>query len=97
MSVNKQHEENICQGLEITKQVDSDGWITIVYGLDENNTPPEGKYILLSFSNFDLPVIGRYEDGAFYDGDNNQPLASYGVFVNAWQPLPGPYREETEQ
>lgn len=92
----KQHEKNVFQGMEIVKKEEKDGWIPIVYGMDESNTPPEGKYILLSFSNFDIPSIGIYDDGAFYEEDDNEPLTHYGIFVNAWQPLPECYKEAGE-
>lgn len=59
--------------------------------------PKPDKYILLSFSNYSGLVIGRYEEddggGAFYEGDSLTPLTQYDVFVNAWMPLPEPYRE----
>ena len=96
--MNKQHEKNVFQGIEIVKQEEKDsaGWIPIVYGMDESNTPPEDKDILLSFSNFSLPAVGHYTDGAFYVGDDDNPIASYGVFVNAWMPLPEPFKEDTD-
>lgn len=55
--------------------------------------PKTDKYILLSFSNFTLPCIGRWEGNAdegfvFYEGDDERSLISYGLFVNAWMPLP---------
>lgn len=63
--------------------------------------PESGKYVLMSFENFTLPAIGRYEvndegDGAWYLGDNDEgdTCCSVGLFVNAWMPLPDPYREE---
>ena len=63
--------------------------------------PQSGKYVLMSFENFTLPAIGRYEvndegDGAWYLGDNDEgdTCCSVGLFVNAWMPLPEPYREE---
>ena len=66
-------------------------WIT-------DMVPREGDYILLSLRNFSTPLIGRYEadveGGAFYEGDDDKPLTSYGLFVNAWMPLPNPYRGE---
>lgn len=35
--------------------------------------------------------------GAFYPGDEDASYVSFGVFVNAWMPLPKVYRrEETE-
>lgn len=64
--------------------------------------PEDDKYILVSFENFTLPDIGRYEvdedgNGAFYPGDDEKRYAAYGLFVNAWMPLPEPYRESEEQ
>ena len=60
---------------------------------------PEGKdYILLSFENFSIPLVGRYEEdtegGAFYAGDDEDSCASQGLYVNAWRTLPEPYRAE---
>ena len=34
--------------------------------------------------------------GAWFAGDEDEPLVSQDMFVNAWMPLPEPYREETE-
>lgn len=60
--------------------------------------PEEEEYILLSFANYTGLDIGRYEnDGEndkFYPGDDEETYASYGLIVNAWMPLPEPYREE---
>ena len=68
------------------------GWIPI-----SERLPKPDEYILLSFSNYSGLVIGRYEEddggGAFYEGDSLTPLTQYDVFVNAWMPLPKPYRE----
>lgn len=66
----------------------------------EERLPEPGKYILLSFSNFSLPIIGRYEadqeGGTFYlgDCDEGDTCVSQDLFVNAWMPLPEPYRLE---
>ena len=60
--------------------------------------PEEEEYILLSFANYTGLDIGRYEnDGEndnFYPGDEEETYAHYGLIVNAWIPLPEPYREE---
>lgn len=60
--------------------------------------PEEEEYILLSFANYTGLDIGRYEnDGEndkFYPGDEEETYASYRLIVNAWMPLPEPYREE---
>lgn len=67
-------------------------WIPI-----SEKLPEKDEYILLSFSNYSGLVLGRYEEddggGAFYEGDSLTPLTQYDVFVNAWMPLPKPYRE----
>ena len=69
---------------------------------DPDSFPPvdedgESDYILLSFENASIPCIGQYrqddEGGAFYDGDEEDPLTKIGLIVNAWMPYPKPYRE----
>ena len=67
-------------------------WIPV-----EERLPDNAKYILLSFTNFPVPSIGRYEKdtegGAFYlgDCDEDDTCISMNLFVNAWMPLPEPY------
>lgn len=57
--------------------------------------PRDDKYILLSFENFTIPQIGRYETdddgGAFYIGDDDKTCVQQDLFVNAWMPLPEPW------
>lgn len=69
------------------------GWIPC-----KDRLPEEEEYILLSFANYTGLDIGRYEkDGEndnFYPGDEEETYASYGLFVNAWMPLPEPYKED---
>lgn len=72
------------------------GWIPIT-----KRFPEPGTYILLSFANYLMASIGRYEEdengnGNFYNNDSDEPLISYGFFVNAWMPLPEPYREVSD-
>ena len=66
-------------------------WILVEERLPENN-----DYVLMSFENFSMPLIGRYEKneegGAFYVGDDEESCISKDLFVNAWMPLPEPYR-----
>lgn len=61
------------------------------------NYPKSDKYVLLSFDNFSVPVVGRYEEddngGAFYIGDEDESCTSQDMFVNAWMPLPKCYEE----
>ena len=52
--------------------------------------PENGKYVLLSFANFSVPCVGRYEEdeegGAFYIGDDDESCVSQDMIVNAWMP-----------
>lgn len=71
-----------------------DGWIP-------SDEPPKTEdYILLSFENFPVPLVGRYEEdeegGAFYVGDDTESCVSSGIIVNAWQPLPPKYEPKGE-
>ena len=70
-------------------------WIPI-----SERLPEEEEDILLSFANYTGLDIGRYEkDGEndkFYPGDDEETYAHYGLIVNAWMPLPKPYKEKTE-
>ena len=62
--------------------------------------PGSGKYVLLSFANFSLPLVGRYEEdadgGAFYIGDEDESCVSQDLIVNAWMPLPKCYEENKD-
>ena len=81
---------------KLEDEEESGGWIPCGERL-----PEPDEYILLSFSNYSGLVLGRYEEddggGAFYEGDSLTPLTQYDVFVNAWMPLPEPYREVDDE
>ena len=95
----------IDDAIEIVKQeaekfgndtnVGSNGWIPV-----DEELPETDKYILLSFSNFSIPCVGRYEEdengGAFYVGDDDESCVSQDMFVNAWMNLPAPYQPKGE-
>ena len=58
-------------------------------------------FILLSFENFHMPCIGRYEQdddggGSFHDGDSPEPFEELNLIVNAWMPLPKCYKEKPD-
>lgn len=63
-----------------------------------DHPPRNNHYILISFENFSVPQVGRYEEvkegGAFYVGDEEESCISQDLIVNAWMPLPVPYRED---
>lgn len=74
------------------------GWIPVTERVPEND-----DYVLMSFENFSLPLVGRYVDdgklgGAWYLGDcfDEDTCLANDLFVNAWMPLPEPYREDEE-
>lgn len=59
-------------------------------------------YVLLSFGNFPVPLVRRYEldeegNAAYYAGDSEDSCISQGLFVNAWMPLPEPYKGEQDE
>ena len=68
---------------------------------ESERLPDADKYILVSIENFIILDIGRYEtdkdgSGAFYPGNDDKSYVEYGLFVNAWMPLPEPYRESED-
>lgn len=71
----------------------NDGWISV-----DERLPEDDRYILLSFENFSLPLVGRYEEnekgGAFYlgDCDEEDTCISNDLYVNAWTYLPERYK-----
>ena len=78
--------------IERMKGEERQQWIPVAEKLPE----PEA-YILVSFDNFTLPDIATYRvdddgSGAFYPGDEDYTYLSEGLFVNAWMPLPEPYK-----
>lgn len=85
------------KSIEIINQTAAEynnGWIPC------SEPPKTSDYILLSFSNFSVPMVGRYEEnedgGAYYIGDEDKSCVSQDIFVNAWQPLPEPYQPKGE-
>lgn len=85
--------EALMQGCPL-QAVRENGWIP----LWTNIYPETDDYILLSFENYPVPQVGRYEEneegGNFYLGDEEDTCISQELIVNAWQPLPERYREE---
>lgn len=70
----------------------------------EERLPENDGYVLLSFMNYTLPMIGIYEQdedggGAWYIGDCDEEdtCVANDLFVNAWMPLPKAYREENNE
>ena len=66
--------------------------------ISADEPPKDNKYVLLSFANFPVPMVGRFEEdpdggGSYYLGDEEETLLSQDMIVNAWMPLPEPYRD----
>ena len=79
---------------EINKMPKVGEWIPV-----SERLPDADEYILVSFENFSVPMIGRYavddDGGTFRVGDKDDSFVQHVLYVNAWQPLPEPYREES--
>ena len=81
--------------LERTKNILKNScWIPV-----SDRLPDPDAYILLSFENFSSPMIGRYtvddeDGGTFRIGDEDESFIENDLFVNAWMPLPEPYKGE---
>lgn len=79
-----------------------DGWIRIDPDLpmEEQMLPDDDTYVLLSFSNSHIPAVGRCkkdEEGcSFFIGVSDIPLASIGIIVNGWMPLPKCLEDDDE-
>lgn len=70
------------------------GWIPVSERLTETD-----DYILLSFANYSIPIIGRCErdkdgNGIFYAGDDLMSCLGNDLYVNPWMELPERYRED---
>lgn len=76
----------------LDEQATVNGWIPC-----DERYPDIDKYVLLSFANFSVPLVGRWEEdeegGAFYVGDDDESCVSHDLIVNAWMPLPECYKE----
>lgn len=74
-------------------------WIPAV-NTPEVNEEGYSERILLNFENASIHEIGRYIEegdggGDYYiDDDAKSCLSSYGLFVDAWMPLPERYKED---
>ena len=96
ITIHREQYKGMRMAEDIIRKYANDGWISV-----EEQLPEDDRYILLSFANFTLPMVGRYEinedgSGAFYlgDCDEEDTCVNQDLFVSAWMPPPGPYRPE---
>lgn len=88
--------------LEMIEQLQDDleqdekenGWIPV-----SGRLPDPDKYIAILLDNCDTPAIGRYTvddegGGTFRVGDQEESFLELNLVVDAWKPLPEPYRED---
>lgn len=86
--------------LEMIEQLQDDleqdekenGWIPVSERLPETD-----DYIILSFVNYPIPLVGRCErdkdgSGIFYAGDDLISCLGNDLYVNAWMELPECYK-----
>nr|UVX71750.1 MAG: Protein of unknown function (DUF551) [Bacteriophage sp.] len=79
---------------DMIQQDEDDSWIPV-----DEKLPDPDKYILVSFFNYSIPMIGRYtvddnDGGTFRVGDEDESFGEHGLYVNAWMPLPKCYKED---
>jgi hypothetical protein len=93
ITIHCESEEEQEKALSMLKNIQ---WIPIT-----EKAPEDESYILVSFENATMVDIARYEaddeGGSFYPGDDEDPYSKYGIYVNAWMPLPELYREVTDE
>ena len=74
---------------------------TVGEWIPADKPPKPEEYVLLSFENFSVPMVGMYRDrgngGAYYIGDDEESCISQYMFVNAWMSLPKPYDTEGDE
>ena len=63
----------------------------------DERLPKADEYVLVSFENFSLAMVGRFDvdkdgSGTFMIGDDDESFLQHDLFVNAWMPLPEPYK-----
>lgn len=71
--------------------VEEPRWIPV-----SERLPEHGKYVLISCEGFDAPSVGKYEEddiGETFYLSEDMPCEDFGIVVEAWRPLPEPYKE----
>ena len=89
----------ICEsGCGVKEKICREGWIPVDERLPEHDEDGYSTYVLASFSNFTMPAICVCEwttgEPYWHEGDEEKTLEEYGLIVNAWQPLPKPWRDK---
>lgn len=82
---------NACRLMkQLAEEREKHRWIPVT-----ERIPQSDRYVLLSFKNYSLPLVGRCETdeegSSFFVGDETVSCSKMGVFVNAWMELPERY------
>ena len=59
--------------------------------------PKTGEYVLISCEGFSTLGVGKYEEddiGGTFHLNEDIPCEDFGIAVEAWRPLPEPYKEQ---
>lgn len=67
---------------EAVRFINHERWIPV-----DERYPENDDYILLSFENFSVPQVGRYEDNNFFIVDDTEPLIKQDIYVKAWKKI----------
>ena len=85
---------------EAIKALEVQEWIPCRERLPELDEDGYSEKVLTSYENFSGTDICEYRiidgTGKWYAGDTEESPEDIGLIVNAWMPLPKPYREEQE-
>lgn len=88
----KEHKQ-LAEWLEELKELrEKDRWIPV-----SERLPKTGEYALISCEGFDAPSVGKYEEddiGETFYLSEDMPCEDLGIVVEAWRPLPEPYKEQ---
>ena len=94
----RQENTNLRIRLRSEESICKEGWIPVDEKLPEHDEDGYSTYVLASFSNATIPAICVCEwttgEPYWHEGDEEKTLEEYGLIVNAWQPLPKPWRDK---
>lgn len=78
---------------KVIERLKATNWIPV-----DEKLPGQGKYVLVSFENLPIPMIGIYTvdddgGGTFRIDDEDDSFLEHNLYVNAWMELPKRYEE----
>lgn len=80
---------------------ENDGWIPVYQEMDDKDLPSNGEDVLISLNDNDFPITARYEKDEYGRKFRLEECyfsqCAFGNPINAWQPLPAPYKPKEEK